>query len=496
MQERNLYTFAALAAVLTTLLLKYLLGSDVFTITADKALLSTSYEFQPATIQINKKTGKILDVFGGIRKDKKVGKSIHYGSSQLLLPGLVDTHVHINDPGRSEWETFDSATKAALAGGVTTLVDMPLNSIPPTTSVKGLDEKKSAALGNIHTDLAFWAGSVPGNTKELSKLLKHDGVKGFKSFMINSGVDEFKSVSPKDIEKSFKELSKSANKGHNVTMLFHAESNSKKIDKQIKKDLAGKDSRQYETYLLTHPVVYELDAIKTLIKLMKKYPLINVHIVHLSTAEALPLIRQARADGLRLTVETCYHYLYFNSEDIPDGSVKHKCAPPIRDSENNKLLWKAIKDGDIDLITSDHSPADALTKNLEEGDFLNGWGGIASLGLGLPALHKKISEDTCENNLSLGELVEFLSHKPATLAGLGDRKGLIQKGYDADFAIFEPNSTHVLQEQDLLYKNQISPYVGEEFKGRLSRTYLRGVKAYDRYQGGVLEPSKHRGIVV
>lgn len=279
-------------------------------------------------------------------------------------------------------------------------------------------------------------------------------------------------------------------------MLFHAESNSKKIDKQIKKDLAGKDSRQYETYLLTHPVVYELDAIKTLIKLMKKYPLINVHIVHLSTAEALPLIRQARADGLRLTVETCYHYLYFNSEDIPDGSVEHKCAPPIRDSENNKLLWKAIKDGDIDLITSDHSSSDALTKNLEEGDFLNGWGGIASLGLGLPALHKKISEDTCENHLSLGELVEFLSHKPAILAGLGDRKGLIQKGYDADLAIFEPNATHVLQEQDLLYKNKISPYVGEEFKGRLSRTYLRGVKVYDRYQGGVLEPLKHRGTIV
>lgn len=189
MEERKLYSLAALAAILTTLLLKYLIGSDVFTITAEKALLPTSLEPQPATIQVNKKTGKIVDVFGGIRKDKKVGTVINYGSTQVVLPGLVDTHVHINDPGRSEWETFDTATQAAIAGGVTTLIDMPLNSIPPTTTVKALDEKKATTNGKLHADLAFWAGSVPGNEKELNKLLNQDGVKGFKSFMINSGVD-------------------------------------------------------------------------------------------------------------------------------------------------------------------------------------------------------------------------------------------------------------------------------------------------------------------
>lgn len=189
MEERKLYSLAALAAVLTTLLLKYLLGSDIYTIIAEKALLPSSFEPQPATLQISKKSGKIVDVFGGIRKDKKVGKVINYGASQILLPGLVDTHVHINDPGRSEWETFDTATQAAIAGGVTTLIDMPLNSIPPTTTVKGLEAKKAAASGNIHSDLGFWAGSVPGNEKHLGSLLKQDGVKGFKSFMINSGVD-------------------------------------------------------------------------------------------------------------------------------------------------------------------------------------------------------------------------------------------------------------------------------------------------------------------
>lgn len=189
MEERKLYSVAALAAVLTTLLFKYLLGSDIYTITAQYALLPSSYDPQPATLQVSKKTGKVVEVFGGIRKDKKVGKLINYGPSQILLPGLVDTHVHINDPGRSEWETFDTATQAAIAGGVTTLIDMPLNSIPPTNTVKALVEKKAAATGNIHSDLGFWAGSVPGNTKHLSSLLKQEGVKGFKSFMINSGVD-------------------------------------------------------------------------------------------------------------------------------------------------------------------------------------------------------------------------------------------------------------------------------------------------------------------
>ncbi|TIA89879.1 hypothetical protein E3P99_01850 [Wallemia hederae] len=496
MEERKLYSLAALAAVLTTLLLKYLLGSDIYTITAESVLLPSSYEPQPATLQISQKSGKIVDVFGGIRKDKKVGKVVSYGSSQILLPGLVDTHVHINDPGRSEWETFDTATQSAIAGGVTTLIDMPLNSIPPTTTVKALDEKKKAAAGHLHADLGFWAGSVPGNEKHLSGLLKEDGVKGFKSFMINSGVDEFRAVSPKDIERAFKELSKSANKGHNVTMLFHAESSSKKVDKAVKKAIDGRNPSEYDTYLATHPVQYELDAIRTLIMKMRRYPLINVHIVHLSAAEALPLIRQARADGLKLTVETCYHYLYFSKEDIPDGSVEHKCAPPIRDAANRDLLWKAVKDGDIDLLTSDHSPSDPLTKNIEARDFLNGWGGISSLGLGLPALYTKISTEECGHGLSLGELVEAMSTKPAILAGLHGRKGLIEKGYDADFVLFEPESEHTLSQDDLLYKHHISPYVGEHFSGRVSRTYLRGVKVFDRHLGGILDKVSRRGVIV
>ncbi|TIB68889.1 hypothetical protein E3P77_00724 [Wallemia ichthyophaga] len=496
MEERKLYSVAALAAVLTTLLFKYLLGSDIYTITAQYALLPSSYDPQPATLQVSKKTGKVVEVFGGIRKDKKVGKLINYGPSQILLPGLVDTHVHINDPGRSEWETFDTATQAAIAGGVTTLIDMPLNSIPPTNTVKALVEKKAAATGNIHSDLGFWAGSVPGNTKHLSSLLKQEGVKGFKSFMINSGVDEFKAVSPKDIEKAFKELSKSANKGHNVTMLFHAESSNKKTEKAIKKAIDSSNPADYNTYLQTRPVEYELDAIRTLIMKMRKYPLIHVHIVHLSAAEALPMIRQARADGLKLTVETCYHYLYFNKDDIPDGGVEYKSAPPIRDAANNALLWKALNDGDIDLITSDHSPSDPLTKNIESGDFLNGWGGISSLGLGLPALYTKMSADECGFGLSLGELVEAMSTKPAILAGLHGKKGLIEKGYDADFVLFEPESAYTLSENDLFYKHQISPYIGHTFAGRISRTYLRGVKVYDRHMGGILDKVARRGVFV
>lgn len=279
-------------------------------------------------------------------------------------------------------------------------------------------------------------------------------------------------------------------------MLFHAESSSKKAEKAMKKALNGRSGIEYDTYLQTHPVEYELDAIRTLLMKMRRYPLINVHIVHLSAAEALPLIRQARADGLKLTVETCYHYLYFNKEDIPDGSVEHKCAPPIRDAANNALLWKALKDGDIDLVTSDHSPSDPLTKNIDAGDFLNGWGGISSLGLGLPALYTKIDAEECGYGLSLGELVEAMSTKPALLAGLHGKKGLIEKGYDADFVLFEPESAYTLSEDDLLYKHHISPYVGHTFTGRVSRTYLRGVKVYDRHMGGVLETVGRRGVIV
>ena len=269
-------------------------------------------------------------------------------------------------------------------------------------------------------------------------------------------------------------------------MLFHAEKETTKIDEKIEKDIEGKDTQDYSTYLLTHPDEYELEAISTLIEIMKEYPDIHVHIVHLATAKALPMIRQARADGMKLTIETCFHYLYFNAEEVPKGKVEYKAAPPVRDTANNQLLWKAIKDGDIDLITSDHSPADAETKKMDKGDFLDGWGGIASLGFGFQALHTKIQNGD-GLDFSIGQLVELTSTNPAILAGFDDRKGSIKKGLEADFAVFRPNEKYTIETQDIHYKHQISPYLGNDFIGRITQTYLRGVKVFDYENGGLVE---------
>ncbi|TIC07214.1 Metallo-dependent hydrolase [Wallemia mellicola] len=482
-------------AGLATLNLLFSVEAKIYTILAEKAILPTSYESQPATIQVDDQSGKILDVFGGIRNDKEVGDVVKVDEKDIILPGLVDSHVHINDPGREEWEGFDTATQAALSGGVTALIDMPLNSIPPTTTIEGLDAKKDATVGRIHSDIGFWAGSVPGNEEHLEALLEQEGVFGFKSFMIDSGVDEFSSVSPEDIKMAFKELTDVAKRGKNVTMLFHAEKETKKIDEKIEKNIEGKSTQEYSTYLLTHPEEYELEAISTLIEIMKEYPDIHVHIVHLSTAKALPMIRQARADGMKLTVETCFHYLYFNSEEIPSARVEYKAAPPVRDSANNQLLWKAIKDGDIDLITSDHSPADAETKKIDKGDFLDGWGGIASLGLGFQALYTKIQKGG-GLDFSIGQLVELTSRNPAILAGFDDRKGSIKKGLDADFTIFSPDEKYVVKNEDIHYKHQISPYLGDEFIGRITQTYLRGVKVFDYSNNGLLEAEQATGKIM
>ena len=372
MKPNTLYTIVIISSVSLAIFFK-LLFNDTITIISPNTLLPSSLELQPATIHISKSKGKITNVKGGIRNDLRKGKVLYLNSQQWLLPGLIDTHVHINDPGRSHWEDFDSATKSAISKGVTTLVDMPLNSIPSTIDVESLNLKRTLADGNIYANLAFYGGSVPGNEKNLIHLL-NNGVKGLKSFMVNSGVDEFQMVSIKDIEKAMKSL-----KNTNATLLYHAEVDLKK-SKKSKKHNVEVDTKDYNTYLDSRPDEMEVEAIKLLIQKLRKYPNLHIHIVHLSSSKALPYIRQARADGLNLTVETCVHYLFFNAEDIPYGDVSYKCSPPIRNYENNIELLHALKHGDIDFITSDHSPSDPEVKKIEKGDFNDGWGGISGLG--------------------------------------------------------------------------------------------------------------------
>src|SRR5436190_21985971 len=323
---------------------------------------------RPAAIHIS--NGRITQV--GPYEDRASGDAELNAGATVVMPGLVDTHVHVNDPGRADWEGFEHATRAAAAGGVTTLVDMPLNSVPATTTVEGLKAKKSAAHGRCHVDVAFWGGVVPGNSEDLAPLAQA-GVLGFKCFLSPSGVDEFEHVAEADLRQALPVL---ASRG--LPLLVHAELPALLLE-------PDGDPRAYRTWLHTRPPAAEVAAIELLGRLASEYDA-HVHIVHLAAAEALPVIRQLRGDGVQLTVETCPHYLTFTAEAIRDGATAWKCAPPIRSASNREALWQALNAGDIDLIASDHSPAPAALKGVDDGDFVSAWGGIASLQLGLPAI--------------------------------------------------------------------------------------------------------------
>jgi allantoinase len=396
---------------------------------------------------------------------------LHDFGDLALLPGLVDSHVHINEPGRTEWEGFATATRAAAAGGVTTLVDMPLNCIPETTSVTALEEKRKAAGGRAWVDWACWGGVVRGNVHQLKPLIDA-GVPGFKCFMINSGIHGFPWVTESDLRSAFERL-----RGTGRPLLAHAESPGP-VDLACDAiNRSGLDWRKYSTYLASRPDEAEVEAITLLIGLAEEFQT-PVHVVHLASAKALPFLGEARRRGIPITVETCPHYLWFVAEDVPDGATEYKCAPPIRSAANRERLWQALSDGLIDMIATDHSPCVPAMKQREVGRWNDAWGGIASLGLALPLVWTAMRQRGLADVHGLRRAAEWLSTAPARMAGMSEDKGAIRIGICADFVVFDPDPEWVVSETDLGFRHKISPYLGERLRGRIVETWLRGERVY------------------
>ncbi|HSS22402.1 MAG TPA: allantoinase AllB [Pyrinomonadaceae bacterium] len=399
---------------------------------------------------------------------------IEAGDESVVMPGLVDCHVHINEPGRTSWEGFATATRAAAAGGVTTLVDMPLNSIPPTTTVYGLEEKLASARDQCFVDVGFWGGVVPGNTAEL-RSLKSAGVVGFKCFLIHSGVDEFPNVSENDLRKALPVLAEL-----DAVLIVHAEVPGPIESAGIRSCAApnlpdtGLYPSQYTTFLASRPRLAEDEAVALMIKLSREFNA-RVHIVHHSSADSLSLLRSAKAAGVKLTVETCPHYLTIAAEDIPDGATEFKCCPPIRERENCEQLWGAVADGTIDFIVSDHSPCPPEMKLRESGDFLKAWGGISSLQLRLPI----VWTESRRRGFSLSDMARWLCNAPANLVGLQRQKGQLAAGFDADVVIWNPDKQFQVHGETLHHRHKLTPYEGRILSGVVEKTFLRGRKVYD-----------------
>jgi allantoinase len=381
---------------------------------------------------------------------------LELGSDEVLLPGVVDSHVHVNDPGRTEWEGFETATKAAAAGGVTTLIDMPLNSIPPTVDVAALDVKRKAADGETWVDVGFWGGAIPGNVPNLRPL--HDaGVFGFKCFLLHSGVDEFPALSPSEVEAAMREIA-----SFDGLLIVHAE------DPDDIEHAPHAHGRAYADFLASRPRAAENDAVSHVIDQARRTGC-RVHILHVSSADVLPLVREARAAGVRISAETCPHYLTFTSEEIPEGATQYKCCPPIRESSNRDLLWQGLRDGTLDLVVSDHSPSTLDLKCLDTGDFGDAWGGISSLQVGLSAVWTEAQR----RGFFLTDVVRWMSQGPADQTGLS-RKGRLALGADADFAVFAPDDTVLVDAGRLRHKNPLTPYAGRRLRGVVRSTWLRG----------------------
>jgi len=385
----------------------------------------------------------------------------------VVLPGLVDPHVHINEPGRTEWEGFTTATRAAAAGGVTTLVDMPLNCMPETIDLAALTAKREASQGKAWVDWAAWGGVVRGNSDALPCLIEA-GVPGFKCFMIHSGIDGFAWVDEAELRLALKKL-----QGTGLPLLAHAEVSAPISAATDALHARAADWRSYATYLASRPDDAELQAIALLIRLAEDFDT-PIHIVHLSSAKALPLIANARSKGLPITVETCAHYLWFTAEDIPDGATEYKCAPPIRTVDNCEELWSAMESGLIDMIVTDHSPCPPAMKHRETGLWDKAWGGIAGLGLALPIVWTEMRR----RNIPLERIADWMSAAPARLAGLSGKKGSLTPGADADFTVFDPEAQSIITKSHLHFRHKLSPYVGAHVYGLVLETWLRGEPVY------------------
>ncbi|KAL2151392.1 hypothetical protein VTH82DRAFT_6490 [Thermothelomyces myriococcoides] len=548
----------------------------------------------PATIVISPATGKILSVIPQVLSRDSIQNTFqtvsvyHDYSPKLLLPGLVDAHVHLNEPGRTEWEGFHTGTQAAASGGVTTVIDMPLNAIPPTTTLKGFQEKLAASQGQCWVDVGFYGGVIPGNAHELRPLVEA-GVRGFKGFLIDSGVEEFPAVSPDDIALAMKTLN-----GTGTTLMFHAEMvpsaatpEGETVQRSEAPALPAGDPDSYNTFLDSRPPVFETTAVEQIVSLAHLAPQLHLHIVHLSATECVPILRKARRDGINITAETCFHYLGLASDDIPDGDTRHKCCPPIRAQTNQDKLWDEITDPDgcIKTIVSDHSPctpelkllpphlqtvyqegprpvvrhvdsgidvpqlggeqgigdgkveqewqygektkqelgprgdvkkkedededavdllpgaqtpgaatttsmttvtedgfsATCATEIKQQGDFLAAWGGISSVGLGLPILHTTAAERAARGDRapSIVDIVRMCSQATAQQVGLAHRKGGLREGMDADVCVFDDADVWTLRTAEMRWKNRVSPWEGHTFTGRVRETWVRGQKVFE-----------------
>lgn len=385
----------------------------------------------------------------------------------VLMPGLVDTHVHINEPGRTDWEGFNTATQAAAAGGITTIVDMPLNCIPVTTTKAALEEKLQAVKDKLWVDCGFWGGVIPSNIEALDELLAA-GVLGVKSFLIDSGIEEFPPVSAANMRQAMPILAK-----HKVPYLIHAE-----LDQESQPSPTISDA--YHSFLASRPKHWENEAIRLMVHLcgeMKANGINSrIHIVHLSSAEALTTIAQAHRDGLQVSVETCPHYLTLFSENIPDGKTLYKCCPPIREKINREQLWQGLKDKLIDFIVSDHSPCTPQLKYIDSGDIERAWGGISALQFGLPLIWTEAKT----RGFTLADITHFMSTATADFIGLGHIKGRIAPGYHADLLVFDPNTEYNINNDMIKHRHKITPYAGKQVSGEVLKTYLRGQLVYEK----------------
>ena len=404
------------------------------------------------------KNGSIAEVLYSM--DYDVGDGLLDIGDKILMSGIIDPHVHINEPGRTEWEGFETATKAAISGGITTVVDMPLNSSPVTTAVNAFEQKLAAAQNQLYCNCGFWGGVVPGNEYQIEPLIQK-GVLGFKAFLTHSGIDEFPNVTEEYLRKTMPIIAK-----HRLPLLVHCELSTN--------ELKQGNPRSYQQYLASRPKEWEDRAIALMIRLCEQYDC-PVHIVHLSSANSIEAIKNAKEKGLPLTVETPQHYLYFSAEEIMDGRTEFKCAPPIREKENNEKLWRALQEGIIDFVATDHSPAPPQLKETATGDFTKAWGGIASLQFAFPILWTT----AMQKGIPITEVSKWLSVNPSRLTGLATTKGKIAKGYDADLVVVNNRESFIVNEDIILHKHKLTPYLHNQLYGVVEASFLKGEKVFD-----------------
>ena len=433
----------------------------------------TAEGVRPATVVVE--NGRITAVLGVANVDR--GMDVTDFGDDVLLPGLVDSHVHINEPGRTEWEGFVTGTRAAAAGGITTIVDMPLNCLPETTTVAALEMKRTAAAGKCMVDWAAWGGAVADNQDDILPLARA-GVRGFKCFLMYPGCDGFTMIDREQLERALPAIAESG-----LPLLVHAELAGPIVAATEK--LEGADWRAYATYLASRPDEAELQAIEMMLELCRRYKF-RLHIVHLATAQALEMLRAAKADGLPVTVETCPHYLHFAAEEIADGATLTKCAPPVRSAANREGLWQGLREGVIDMVVTDHSPCPPEMKGVADGRFNLAWGGIAGLSVALPLMWT----EALARGFGLEEIARWMSAAPARLAGLEEHVGAIAVGRDANFVVFDETAEYEVRAERLHYRHAVSPYIGLQLRGVVKATYLRGERVFAGGEFAAVPPGR------